>query len=338
MNQNKWIKDLGEQGLLKRIQSFCATEIVGDDGAVLDLKSDRQLVVTTDVLVDQVHFSDRTTSAFDVGWRAAAANLSDLAAMGAEPIGITVGLSLPGKTLTSWVEDLYRGLSSCLQQFSTPIVGGDLTRSNVIAVAITALGQVSATQVITRSQAQPGDAILITGYHGNSRAGLELLLNPEQKVNLSDRERNFLIKAHQRPQARLDVISKLRAIAPETKVAGMDSSDGLGDAIVQICNLSKVSADIHLDQIPISPALEKLTTNYPVLEWLFNGGEDFELVLTLEPALANKLLAALSPDAAVIGQIRATEPQLSQIRIFDQQQIIKPEESQLFRGFQHFSS
>ena len=289
MTQNKWIQDLGEQGLLKRIQSFCATGIVGDDGAVLDLKSDRQLVVTTDVLVDQVHFSDRTTSAFDVGWRAATANLSDLAAMGAEPIGITVGLSLPGETNIRWVEDLYRGLSSCLGQFATPIVGGDLTRSQVITVAITALGQVPAQQIISRYQAQPGDVILITGYHGNSRAGLELLLNPELSVNLSDRERDFLIKAHQRPQARLDVISKLRVMAPEAKVAGMDSSDGLGDAIAQICNLSKVSADIHLDKTPISPALRKLANNYPVSEWLFTGGEDFELILTLEPSLAENL-------------------------------------------------
>ncbi len=256
--------------------------------------------------------------------------------MGADPIGITVGLSLPGTTPTSWVEDLYRGLSRCLQQFDTPIVGGDLTRSEVITVAITALGQVQSKQIIARSQAQPGDAILITGYHGNSRAGLELLLNPELKTNLSDRERDVLIKAHQRPQARLDVVNKLRSIDPEARVAGMDSSDGLGDAIVQICNLSKVSADIHLDKISRSPSLQKLTTHYPVSEWIFNGGEDFELVLTLEPQLAHKLLTTLTPDAAIIGQIRATKPEVPQIRIFDQQQIIKLEESKLFQGFQHF--
>lgn len=338
MIQNKLIEDLGEQSLLRLIQPYCATEIVGDDGAVLDLKCDHQLVVTTDVLVDRVHFSDRTTSAFDVGWRAATANLSDLAAMGAEPIGITVGLSLPGKTPSSWVENLYRGLSSCLQQFSTSIVGGDLTRSEVITVAITALGQVKPQQTIARAQAQPGDAILITGYHGNSRAGLELLLNPELSVNLSDRDRNFLIKAHQRPQARLDVINKLRAIDPQARVAGMDSSDGLGDAIAQICNLSQVSADIHLDKIRKSHALQQLAANYPIQEWIFTGGEDFELVLALETSLASSLLAVLEQDAAIIGQIRAKEPEQPKIRLFDRQQIIKPEEAKLFKGFQHFSN
>lgn len=332
------IKDLGENGLLKLIRPYCATDIVGDDGAVLDLNSDCQLVVTTDVLVDRVHFSDRTTSAFDVGWRAATANLSDLAAMGAEPIGITVGLSLPGKTPSSWVADLYRGLNSCLVEFATPIVGGDLTRSEVITVAITALGQVEPQQIISRSQAQPGDAILITGYHGNSRAGLELLLNPELSLNLSDRERDFLIKTHQKPQARLDVISKLRAIDPQARVAGMDSSDGLGDAIAQICHLSKVSADINLDKIPRSQALQKLATKYPVSEWIFTGGEDFELVLTLEPSLANSLLAVLNRDAAIIGKIRAKKPELPKIRLFERQQRLKPEESLLFKGFQHFSN
>jgi thiamine-monophosphate kinase len=102
-----FVKDLGEQGLLTKLQKFCPQEIVGDDGAVLAIEGDRRLVVTTDVLVDGVHFSDRTTSAFDVGWRATAANLSDLAAMGATPLGITVGLALPGDKLVNWVEELW---------------------------------------------------------------------------------------------------------------------------------------------------------------------------------------------------------------------------------------
>ncbi|MGK7937977.1 MAG: AIR synthase related protein, partial [Xenococcaceae cyanobacterium] len=118
------VKDIGEQGLLQKLQSFCPQNIIGDDGAVIPTHPDQDLVVTTDVLVDGVHFSDRTTTAFDVGWRAVAANLSDLAAMGAEPLAITVGLSLPGDVLVSWVEELYLGLTACLQQYQTPIVGG----------------------------------------------------------------------------------------------------------------------------------------------------------------------------------------------------------------------
>ena len=112
---NLTVKDLGEQGLLPILQKYCPAEIIGDDGAILCLKDGYSLVVTTDVLVNNVHFSDLTTSPEDVGWRAAAANLSDLAAMGAEPLGITVGLALTPDLAIDWLEGLYRGLSSCLQ-------------------------------------------------------------------------------------------------------------------------------------------------------------------------------------------------------------------------------
>jgi thiamine-monophosphate kinase len=323
------LNDIGEQGLLQIIQRYCPAEIVGDDGAVLAVKSGYKLVVTTDVLVDRVHFSDRSTSAFDVGWRSAAANLSDLAAMGANPLGITVGLSLPGTTSVAWIEELYQGLSSCLQQFNTPIVGGDVTRSEVITVAITALGEVLPQNVITRFQGQPGDVILITGYHGLSKAGLELLLNPHLGANLTPTERTFLTLAHQKPQPRLDVITQLRKIAPNAVIAGMDSSDGLGDAISQLCRCSKVGAIIDFDSILRCPIFQKLPSDCPIEQWILNGGEDFELVLCLAPAIAEELLSCLQEGAAIIGQIQEN-PQIiinGQKEVFD-----------LSTAFQHFSS
>lgn len=138
MKLNQLVNDIGEQGLLKKLQLFCPGDIVGDDGAVLSVNPQEQLVITTDVLVDGVHFSDRTTPPETVGWRAAAANLSDLAAMGATPIGITVGLSLPGELTVTWVEKLYQGLTNCLRQYQTSIVGGDICRSPIITISITA--------------------------------------------------------------------------------------------------------------------------------------------------------------------------------------------------------
>ena len=327
------IQDLGERGLLKLIQPFCPGNIIGDDGAVLNVTSGHKLVVTCDVLVDEVHFSDRTTEPFDVGWRSAAANLSDLAAMGANPIGITVGLSLPGETPVAWVEKLYQGISGCLQQFETPIVGGDLTRSSVITVAITAFGEVLPQRVITRSSARPGDAILITGYHGLSRAGLELLLDPRVGANLSEEEKAFLTKAHQRPQPRLDVISKLRKIAPDTVVAGMDSSDGLGDAIAQICRCSSVGATIDLEAISRCLILDKLPSHYPLSQWILNGGEDFELVFSLAPQLAQKLLLELGEGAAIIGQIDRE----SRILLREAEAVTEIEVDDLTAEFQHFS-
>ncbi|XGV96282.1 MAG: thiamine-phosphate kinase [Leptolyngbya sp. BL-A-14] len=203
------VQTIGEQGLLKIVQSFCPSDLIGDDAAVLSTKPGRSLIVTTDILVDGVHFSDQTTSPEDAGWRAAAANLSDLAAMGATPLGITVGLGLPGDLPVAWVEGLYRGLTDCLSQYQSAIVGGDLCRSRVITIAITAFGDATPNQIIRRSAAQVGDAIVVTGYHGASRAGLELLLHPEGGQSLGEVDRARLIQSHQRPKPRLDVVELL---------------------------------------------------------------------------------------------------------------------------------
>ena len=328
------VKDIGEQGLLRKLQAFCPAKIIGDDGAVLQLKRDRNLVVTTDVLVDKVHFSNSTTSAFDVGWRGAAANLSDLAAMGATPVGITVGLSLPGETPVSWVEELYRGLDSCLSKYQTAIVGGDITRSEVITIAITALGEVTPGKEILRSTAQVGDAIAITGYHGLSRAGLELLLHPELGQNLTTAEKEVLIKAHQQPQPRLDVLPLLQNLGADIRVAGMDSSDGLGDAIAQICHCSKVGAIIDSHALSIHPDLIKFVTPSQAEEWIFYGGEDFELVLCLPENMALSLVKKLGSGAGIIGKI-TSEPE---IVINNPQNDNLKSLSVLKAGFQHFNS
>ncbi len=326
------VKDIGEQGLLEKLQSFCPREIIGDDGAVILTHRDKDLVVTTDVLVDGVHFSDRTTTAFDVGWRAVAANLSDLAAMGAEPLAITVGLSLPGDVLVSWVEELYLGLTACLQQYQTPIVGGDICRSTVITVSITAFGQVLPHQVIRRSNAQVGDVITITGWHGFSRAGLELLLHPEVGAELNDCERNLLIKAHQQPQPRLDVLPYLWELNPEKPLAGMDSSDGLADAIAQICHCSEVGAEIERSYLTSVPLLSKLVSPEKMEEWILYGGEDFELVLCLSLANAQKLIDKLNGGAAIIGKIIPAP----HIILLDNSNIHPPQILRLSKGFKHF--
>ncbi len=327
------VKDIGEQGLLKKLQAFCPSEIIGDDGAVLQLEKDKKLVVTTDVLVDKVHFSKHTTAAFEVGWRGAAANLSDLAAMGASPVGITVGLSLPGTTPVAWVEDLYHGLASCLSKYQTAIVGGDITRSEVITVAITALGEVTPSQEIRRNTAQVGDAIAITGYHGLSRAGLELLLHLELGQGLTSSEREILIKAHQQPQPRLDVLPLLNNLGENIRVTGMDSSDGLGDAIAQICHYSKVGAAIDCHALPFHPCLTQFVTPSQAEDWIFYGGEDFELVLALPKNLASLLVEKIGNVAAIIGQT-TSEPE---ILLNNAQNANLKSLSVLKAGFQHFT-
>lgn len=328
-NEPLLVKDLGEQGLLKRLQRFCPADVVGDDGAILTTDPDRSLVVTTDVLVDGVHFSDRTTEPFDVGWRAAAANLSDLAAMGATPLGITVGLSLPGEKAVSWVEEVYRGIDACLKDARTFLVGGDICRSSVTSLAITAFGEVFPTKAIRRNQARVGDAIVVTGLHGLSRGGLELLLNPDRGKNLDSAERSRLIEAHRRPKPRLDVLPYLAAI-PDVAIAGMDSSDGLADAIVQICRCSSVGARIDSSSLTVYSGLTKLAEK-TALHWLLYGGEDFELVLCLPKKFALILVEQIGGDAAIIGETTKT----SEIKIInedvDGEKILN-----ISKGFQHF--
>jgi thiamine-monophosphate kinase len=293
------ISDIGEAGLLQRIFPFCIPGAVGDDAALLTAKDGHSIAITTDVLVDGIHFSEITTSAQDVGWRSVTANLSDLAAMGATPLGITVGLSLPGTTPIAWVEELYTGMKSCGDKYGTGIIGGDVCRSNTISIAITAVGEVPKDRVIQRRNALPGLAIVVTGSHGQSKAGLELLLHPDFGQQLSAIERQQLILAHQRPRPRLDVLPWLNWSQP---IAGMDSSDGLGDAITQICRASGVGARIDRQLLSIDPTICKLTPDR-ALAWTLGGGEDFELVLCLAPALAANLVQQLGAGVEIIGEI-----------------------------------
>ncbi len=326
------VKDLGEHGLLERLQRFCPSGVVGDDGAILATDPDKSLVVTTDVLVDGVHFSDRTTTAFDVGWRATAANLSDLAAMGATPLGITIGLSLPGEKTVNWVEEVYQGMAACLQLYQTPLVGGDICRSTVASLAITALGEVNSPRAIRRSVANPGDAIVVTGLHGLSRGGLELLLNPHLGTNLTTMERDQLIKAHQRPKPRLDVLPYLAKIPEEIAIAGMDSSDGLADAVRQICHCSGVGAEIDYSSLAMFSGLIKLVGQKAAGDWVLHGGEDFELVLCLTSEYANNLVRELGKNTSIIGKItKKPEIQITNLDGFMDSKILN-----LNKGFQHF--
>lgn len=338
------VQDIGEQGLLERLQRFCPPEIIGDDAAVLVTAPKQSLVVTTDVLIDGVHFSNVTTSPEDAGWRAAAANLSDLAAMGASPLGITVGLGLPGEVRVSWVERLYQGMTECLQQYNTPIVGGDIVRSPVTTLAITAFGQVQPNRIIRRSAAVVGYAIVVTGVHGASKAGLELLLHPELAKNLKDTERTALIRAHQRPQPRLDVLpilwkiltpnSQLLTPNSQLSVAGMDSSDGLADAIIKICRASGVGAVLERRQIPVPKTFNHWLPQEQALEYALYGGEDFELVLCLPQQSALALVQHLGEGAAIVGNITSG----STVLLHDEQKKFPSQVLNLSQGFQHFNS
>ncbi|TAF49782.1 MAG: thiamine-phosphate kinase [Oscillatoriales cyanobacterium] len=333
------VQDLGESGVLHLVQRFCPPEVVGNDAAVCAVRAGYALAVTADMLVDDVHFSDRTTSAYDVGWRSIAANLSDLAAMAATPIGVTISLGLPPTTPVSWLEGLYSGVVDCLQVggFDVPIVGGDVCSSRVRTVSIAAFGEVKPGAEIRRDRARAGDVIVMTGLHGLSRMGLGLLLEPDREewrsIAVVDRER--AIAAHQRPQPRLDLVRPLQAWQENrqdsSRIAGMDSSDGLADAIVQICHASRCGAIVWREALG-SLADLGLPASL-ALDWTLYGGEDFELVLCLPEPLAQELVQLAGHGAAIIGEI--TESPEITVLSRDHTDLVRLDRRQ---GFQHFSA
>ena len=302
------LRDLGEWELLRRLAAFAPPGQFDDDAALLEESSGRELVVNTDVLVEGVHFSDATIGARDLGWRAAAANLSDLAAMGCTGVaGITVALVAPGDTHWSWVEGVYAGLNDALAIHGGSLLGGDCSSGRQRLLSITALGRLKAGKAIRRGHGQPGDWLVSSGPHGLSRLGLALLLaelEPSVSADLSPSLREQAIRAHRRPQPRLDVVNALHRSQPAGlpwRVAGTDSSDGLAAAAAAIASASGCGAQLQRSQLPIHPELARLDQGE---RWCLGGGEDFELVLALEPSWAQRLIAAL-PGASRVGRLVA---------------------------------
>ncbi|MEO0687228.1 MAG: AIR synthase-related protein, partial [Cyanobacteria bacterium J06649_11] len=191
-------------------------------------------------------------------------------------------------------------------------------------------------QVISRSKAKVGDAIVVTGCHGASSAGLELMLNPDITTSLEKNYREALIKAHQRPKPRLDVLPILWEIVDSysvTDISGMDTSDGLADAILQVCQCSQVGAVIEATQISLHKAFENWLSPQKALEYALYGGEDFELLLCLPKQAAGELVQKLGGDTAIIGTITDSD----KVLLHDQQEKTPDQVLNLNRGFQHFT-
>jgi thiamine-monophosphate kinase len=313
------LADLGEWELIRRLGAFAPPGQFADDAALLNLPGGGSagdgpaLVVNTDVLVEGIHFSDSTTAAADVGWRAAAANLSDLAAMGcSEVVGITVALVAPAATPWDWVEGVYGGLREALDTYGGVLLGGDCSGGAQRLLAITAIGRLALSATapgsgpIRRGDGRPGDRLVCTGPHGLSRLGLALLQGQIGAETLDPALVQRAIAAHQRPVPRFDAVRALMASRPAAapwRVGGCDSSDGLAAAAAAIAASSGCSARLDRPRLPLDPAM----TSLPQAQaWGLGGGEDFELVLALAPAWAEALIAAL-PGTTPIGELVAGE-------------------------------
>jgi thiamine-monophosphate kinase len=286
--------DIGEFGFIERIAAKGLTREegvvcgVGDDCAVLSLDSQRVLLLTSDLMVEDVHFRLKATSPQDLGHKLLAVNLSDVAAMGGDPRDAVVSVAAPADLDVSYLDGIYEGLHACARRFGTNVVGGDTTRSPgplVLNLALT--GEASVDRVCYRSGARVGDLVYVSGTLGDSAAGLELVLGEEAAIGQDERE--GLLGRHHRPEPRVGLGKRLSASGAVT--AMIDLSDGVASDLRHICEQSRVSATGEEDLVPLSPALQSFcgaTGTDPVTPAL-SGGEDYELLFTVDPARLDQL-------------------------------------------------
>jgi thiamine-monophosphate kinase len=306
------ISELGEFGLIRNIQSLSLRKSssaligIGDDAAALKVSSSKILLVTTDMLLEEIHFDFSFTDFHSLGWKSAAVNLSDIAAMGGVPRYCLTSIGIPDYISVEQIKDFYRGFHSLMSTHKTVLVGGDTCHSrSEMVISVTVLGEVNKKNLLSRAGAKPGDRVFVTGTLGDSAAGLEILKKRAKARGgmAKGAEARTLIARHLRPVPRT---AEGRAIAHSGCASAMiDISDGLSSDISHICEQSGVGAEIRSDRIPISPSLMKLSgaLTMPVLFYALSGGEDYELLLTVPPGKI-KRLQSLNVPVTEIGTIK----------------------------------
>ncbi|MFG6150401.1 thiamine-phosphate kinase [Halobacillus sp. B23F22_1] len=241
---------------------------VSDDAAVFR-QSSEDIVTAVDTMVEDVHFSRDTMEPYHVGYRALAANLSDLAAMGSTPAFYLVSLVVPRGWSREELLEVYRGMRALANEYHIDLIGGDTVSGKQLCVSITVFGYVLKNKARYRSAARPGDIIFATGTLGDARAGLECIL---KSVNDS-----YLIKRHRTPDPRVDFA---KSLTPLSRVSLNDVSDGIANEANEIAEASRVDLHLNFEHIPYSPQLPELFPSH-FEEWILSGGEDFELIGTV---------------------------------------------------------
>ena len=249
---------------------------VGDDCALLRLNAGERLATSVDTMVEGVHFP---ANAFpeDIGFRAVAVAVSDLAAMGARPIGMTLALTLPEPD-EFWLHSFSEGVSAAVSEFSIPLVGGDTTRGP-LTITVQVLGALALDTALLRSGASPGDNVYVSGTLGDAAAGLAIIQDRLQPASAADGE--YLLQRFYRPQPPLSLGLKLAA----TATAAIDISDGLLADAGHIAAASGVQIRLDCAAIPLSDALKSCPNQDTALDWALSGGDDYELCFCLAPAV-----------------------------------------------------
>ncbi len=297
---------LSELALIERIARATALRAgvalgIGDDAAVIE--GDPPSIVTQDLLVDGVHFRRMTSTFTDIGHKALAVNLSDLAAMGATPIAAFIGLGLPteGGLGVDDVDALYAGIEALAAVHELTIAGGDITRAPVLVVAVTAIGHMPAgVAPVRRSTARPGDAVCVTGTLGGAAAGLSLLDQPGLAAGIT--EADALRAASRRPTPRVEAGRRL-AIGGAS--AMIDCSDGLALDASRLAAASHVGIEIDLEDLPVAAGVAQVAeaTGRATDLLAATGGDDYELIVTAPDDLVTGLSGGLDVPLTCIGRV-----------------------------------
>lgn len=331
------ISELGEFNLIDRIaavisrpnarriqaldaRGFRILRAIGDDAAAWNAPAGAR-VITTDAMVEGVHFNLNYTDWRSLGWKCLAANISDVAAMGCVPTYAVVTLGLRPDLPVEGLEALYEGMMEVAARGGGAIVGGDVVKSPAFFITVALQGAAPAPDapILLRSAANPGDLIAVTGPLGASAAGLRLLMSrasPQPDAD-PDTAAAYLTRAHNRPVPRVNEGVSLAAAGVR---CAMDISDGLMDDLEKLCRASEVSALLHADRIPVD---RRLKSAFPD-DWLnlaVAGGEDYELLFTAPPELMDKASSALPEPPAVIGRVgeRPVDADVPLVRLIDAQ-------------------
>jgi thiamine-monophosphate kinase len=300
------LSEIGEFGLIKAIEAVAAqagkgegvVKGIGDDVAIIRSAPGKVLLVTTDLLLQDVHFTLAHTDPVALGKKALAANLSDIAACGGTPTAFVVSLALPGETAVDFVKALYEGMMEQARQFNCSLVGGDTSKGKALMISITLLGEAEEGKVVYRHGAKQGDRIFVTGQLGDSALGLEMLRNGVEK--------GHSVQRHLAPTPR---IREGQEVAHQGLATAMiDISDGLVADLGHVLEASNVGAQVQLAQLPLSEEYRKHIGQYQSDPYYFAlaGGEDYELLFTAPEGRAEaikKLAKELGTPMTLIGEI-----------------------------------
>ncbi|MED5354884.1 MAG: thiamine-phosphate kinase [Bacteroidota bacterium] len=309
------LDDIGEFSLIDtltkhlKIRHKSTIKSIGDDAAVLDYKS-KKIVVSTDFLIEGIHFDLSYMPLKHLGYKAVMVNLSDIYAMNANAKHITVSVAISNRFSLEAIEELYSGIELAAKKYDLDIIGGDTTSSVTgLTISITALGEANLSDIVYRDGAKANDLIVVTGDLGSAFMGLKVLerekevfkVNPKNQPDLD--QYTYLVERQLKPEARKDIIRLLSDL--KVKPTSMiDISDGLSSELLHICNKSKVGCDLYENKIPMDPQListcEEFNINSTTIT--LNGGEDYELLMTISQKDYPKIKA--NPNLTVIGYIK----------------------------------